>query len=248
MNNMKKILVAAMLLVIGSSALADGHGEVMGLEDSEYKSKAVAWINATYTSHAAFKAMVKKNMAKDGVFMPRRYVGFGFQLDPNNDEQMVVAWVTPDTPAAEVLMEGDVFASVAGVPATRKNRDRMNFRGKPGQPVKAVIVRDGKKMPIEVKRGVIATPTSKSQSLANLEIADVENWPVDSFEIGEVIGEGNVVYVVSSYVNTEADTGIEFTERTLTRFVFNENGKVAWIGSLGESRFVLEQQGYTISR
>ena len=62
------------------------------------------------------------------------------------------------------------------------------------------------------------------------------------------MGEGNVVYVVSSYKDTEAETGIEFTERVMTRFVFDDDGKVAWIGGLGESRFVLEQQGYTIAR
>ena len=28
----------------------------------------------------------------------------------------------------------------------------------------------------------------------------------------------------------------------------HHHGKVAWLGGLGESRFVLEQQGYTISR
>ena len=99
-----------------------------------------------------------------------------------------------------------------------------------------------------MKRGVITTRTSKAQALKNLEIANAENWPVDSFEIGEVIAEGNVVYVISTYVDTEAATGIEFKERQLARFVFDENGKVAWLGGMGESRFVLEQQGYTISR
>jgi hypothetical protein len=32
------------------------------------------------------------------------------------------------------------------------------------------------------------------------------------------------------------------------RFTFNESGKVASIRNLSEDRFVLEQQGYTISR
>ncbi len=161
---------------------------------------------------------------------------------------MTVVRVTPDTPASKVLEEGDVFVSVGGVAATYENRDKMSFRGKPGEPVKAVIQRGGKEMPIEVKRGIIATSSSKAQSLKNIPLGDRENWGVTSFEIDEVISEGNVVYVVSSYVDTEADTGIEFTERQMTRFVFDEDGKVSWIGGLGESRFVLEQQGYTITR
>ena len=192
--------------------------------------------------------MVKKNMADDGIFRPSRYVGLGFQLDPNNDDSMTVVRVTPDTPAAKVLKEGDVFVSVGGVDATEENRGRMIFRGKPGEPVKAVIKRDGKEMAIEVKRGIIDITRNKAQSLNDISLGDRENWGVDSFQIDEVVGEGNVVYVVSSYTDTEADTGIEYTERVMNRFVFDEDGKVAWLGGLGESRFVLEQQGYTISR
>ena len=138
--------------------------------------------------------------------------------------------------------------SVAGVPATPENRYKMIFRGKPGEPVKAVISRGGKEMPIEVKRGIISTTTSKAQSLKNIPLGDRETWGVDSFQIDEVLSEGNVVHVVSSYTDTEADTGIEYTERQMTRFVFDDDGKVSWVGGLGESRFVLEQQGYTISR
>ena len=193
-------------------------------------------------------AMVEENMAEDGVFRPGRYVGLGFQLDTNPDDPMTVTWVMPGTPASEVLKVGDVFVSVAGIPATEENSDKLTFRGKPGEPVKAVIQRGDKQMDIEVKRGVIARSQTKAESLANIPLGDRENWGVDSFNIDEVISEGNVVYVVSSYVDTEATTGIQYTERTATRFVFDDDGKVAWLGGLGESRFVLEQQGYTISR
>ena len=124
----------------------------------------------------------------------------------------------------------------------------MSFRGQPGEAVKAVITRGGKEMQIEVKRGVIATTQTKTQTLANIPLGNRENWPVDSFQIDEVLGEGNVVYVVSSYTETEADTNLKYTERVIARFVFDDHGKVAWTGGLGESRFVLEQQGYTISR
>jgi C-terminal processing protease CtpA/Prc len=191
---------------------------------------------------------VKKNMADNGAFHPPRYVGLGFQLDSNINDAMKVVRVTPDTPASEVLMEGDVFVSVAGIPATPENNGKMSFRGQPGETVKAVIIRGGKEMAIEVKRGVIAITQTKAQSLANIVLGNRENWPVDSFQIDEVLGEGNVVYVVSSYTDTEADTNIKYTERIISRFVFDDHGKVAWTGGLGESRFVLEQQGYTISR
>ena len=248
MNNVSKVILGAVFTAVSATSMADGHGKPMGLTESENEKLAVAWVTAGYTGMDETLAMVKENMAEDGIFRPGRYVGFGFQLDPNNEDAMTVVRVTPDTPASKVLEEGDVFVSVGGVAATYENRDKMSFRGKPGEPVKAVIQRGGKEMPIEVKRGIIATSSSKAQSLKNIPLGDRENWGVDSFEIDEVISEGNVVYVVSSYVDTEADTGIEFTERQMTRFVFDEDGKVSWIGGLGESRFVLEQQGYTISR
>jgi len=34
----------------------------------------------------------------------------------------------------------------------------------------------------------------------------------------------------------------------VTRFTFNEKSKIQAYGSLGEDRFILEQQGYKISR
>jgi hypothetical protein len=248
MNNVSKMVLGAVFTAISMTSIADGHGKPMGLTEGPNEKLAVAWVTAAYTGMDETLAMVKENMAEDGILRPDRYVGFGFQLDPNNEDEMTVVRVTPDTPASEVLKEGDVFVSVAGVPATYENRDKMSFRGKPGEPVKAVIRRDGKEMAIEVKRGIIATTTSKEQLLKNIPLGDRENWGVDSFQIDEVLSEGNVTYVVSSYTDTEDDTGIEYTERTMTRFVFDDDGKVSWVGGLGESRFVLEQQGYTITR
>ena len=249
MNNVSKVILGAVFIAVSATSMADGHGEPKGLTEGPNEKLAIAWVTAGYTGMGEILAMVKEHMAEDGIFRPGRYVGFGFQLDPNDEDPMTVVRVTPDTPASTVLQEGDVFVSVGGVPATYENRDKMTFRGKPGEPVNAVISRDGKEIPIEVKRGIISTATSKAQSLKNIPLGDRESWGVDSFEIDEVISEGNVVYVVSSYVDTETGTGIEYVERQITRFVFDDDGKVAWVGGgLGESRFVLEQQGYTITR
>lgn len=248
MNIISKVIAGVALTTMSVTAMSDGHGEPKGLSESPNEKLAVAWVSAAYTGMDELLAMVKANMAEDGIFRPDRYVGLGFQLDSNPDDAMNVVRVMPGTPASKVLQVGDVFVSVAGVPATPENSGKMTFRGKPGGSVKAVIKRDGEEKNIEVKRGVIAMTQTKAQSLANIPLGDRENWGVDSFQIDEVVGEGNVVYVVSSYTDTEAETGIEYTERVVNRFVFNDDGKVAWLGSLGESRFVLEQQGYTISR
>ena len=130
------------LAMLAASALAWG-----AHHENANEKVATDWIKATHAGQAQTRAYVEKYMADDGIFEQGRYVGFGFSLDPKNEDQMVVASVTPGTPAASVLEVGDVFESVSGVPATRENRDRMSFRGKPGEPVKAVVKRDGKTMP-----------------------------------------------------------------------------------------------------
>ena len=241
---MEKHLTAGLgivMLVFGASAWAAHH-------ENANETIATEWIKATHTGHAETRAMVEKHMADNGIFEQDRYVGFGFSLDPKNEDQMVVASVTPGTPAASVLKVGDVFESVKGVPATRENRDRMSFRGKPGEPVKAVVKRDGKTMPIEVRRGIIDAKLSKAETLAGIDRANADTWGVDKGSIVEVLSKGNVVYVVDETKDTDDVSGLPFENRSITRFEFNDAGKVVNVRSMGESRFVLEQLGYTIER
>ena len=112
---------------------------------------ATAWVTASYTSQDAALSMVDQNMAGDGVQVGSRYVGFGFVWDPEGDG-MVVNYVVPESPASAVLMEGDSFVEVNGVRLTNENRINLGFRGKPGENVDAVILRDGVEMPISVAR------------------------------------------------------------------------------------------------
>lgn len=212
------------------------------------KEVAAGWMKSACGELAPFMAYIEKHMADDGIILPARYVGFGFQLDSDPEDEMRVVMVTPNTPASKVLKEGDVFVSVNGVPSTYENRDKMSFRGKPGEPVPAVILRDGKEMEIEVNRGVIETANDKERVLMGLRLADAEDWPADSCSVVEVVAEGNVVYVHREWSDTESETGYKFKQRDVTRFEFNEAGQVSKLWGLGEGRFVLEQLGYTISR
>jgi hypothetical protein len=124
----------------------------------------------------------------------------------------------------------------------------MSFRGKPGEAVKAVIRRGDETMPIEVTRGVIASTASKDLVLENMARADAETWPVTEGKIVEVLSKGNVVYVVHEIKDVDDDNGLPFENRVISRFEFNDAGQVASVRNQGESRFVLEQTGYTISR
>lgn len=235
---------AAATLALTATAVFAAHHE--GPKDP--KKVAAGWLKSACGELEPFMAYVEKHMADDGVFMPARYVGFGFQLDSDPEDEMRVVMVTPDTPASKVLKKDDVFVSVNGVPSTYENRDKMTFRGKPGEPVPAVILRDGKEMEIEVNRGVIEAVNDKERALMGLKLADPEDWPADSCSVVEVVGEGNVVYVHREWSDTEAETGYKFKQRDVTRFEFNDDGQISKVWGLGEGRFVLEQLGYTISR
>ena len=241
MNTINKALIGVVILSVGVTAWGAHH-------ETPNEKMAMAWVKAGHTGKAETIAMVEKNMAADGVFVQPRYVGFGFGFDPQNDEEMVVVNVTPGSPASKVLQVGDVFVSANGIPATRENRDRMSFRGKPGEPVKAVIRRGDETMPIEVRRGIIAARTPKAVVLENMARADAETWPVAEGRIVEVLSKGNVVYVVHEIKDVDDDSGLPFENRVITRFEFNDAGQVTSVRGQGESRFVLEQTGYTISR
>ena len=115
---------------------------------------ATAWVTASYTSKDSALSMVKENMSDDGVSVGDRYVGFGFVWDPEGDG-MVVDYVVPESPAAGVLMEGDSFVEVNGTRLTNENRNRLGFRGMPGENVDAVVMRDGVEMPISIARGPV---------------------------------------------------------------------------------------------
>ena len=90
MNNVSKLILGAVFTAVSATALADGHGKPMGLTEGPHEKLAVAWVTASYTGMDETLAMVKENMAEDGIFRPARYVGFGFTLDSNPDDEMRV--------------------------------------------------------------------------------------------------------------------------------------------------------------
>ena len=229
MKNTYKSLLLAIAVTLSGPTLAEHHE---GYSPNE--ALAVAWVKAGHTGKAATKAMVEENMAADGVTHQNRYVGFGFSYDPQNEESMIITNITPDSPASSVLMEGDTFVSVQGIPATTENRERLSFRGKPGEAVKAVIKRGDKDIPVEISRGVIAAVTPKAEVLEGIESANAEDWPVNEGRIVEVMSKDKVVYVVHEVKDTDNQNGMVY--------------EVASTRSMGEDRFVLEQTGFSISR
>ena len=235
-------------IILGTIVFLSGSLFSMHHENTA-ESVAEAWIKAGHTGKQEAIDFVIKHMATDGVNVPGRYVGFGFMYNPNAEPgTMVVTGIMPNSPASKVLKVGDSFLSVNNVRVNERNMDKLNFRGKPGEEVKAVIQRDGKRQNISVARGVISTTYTKEQVLRNMNTALAEDWKPDEANIVEVVSKDNIVYVLHWAKDTDDNSGLPFEAYTVTRFVFNDEGQVERIGNLSEDRFVLEQQGYKISR
>lgn len=243
MNNTYRSLILAVIVAISGPVMAEHHESY-----SPNEATSVAWVEAMHTGQAETKAMVEKHMAADGIAHQNRYVGFGFSYDPQNEDQLVITNITPESPAAAVLKEGDIFVSVRGIPATDENRDRLSFRGKPGEAVKAVIKRGDKSIPVEISRGVIAAKNSKPEVLEAIAAGNAENWPVNEGRIVEVISKDNIVYVVHHVKDTDDQNGMAYEAYYISRFEFNDKGQVLSTRGMGEDRFVLEQTGFSISR
>ena len=87
--DIKKIIVGLSVVLISLSIFADHHRGGM----KSMAAVAESWVKAQYTSKEKTLAMVKNHMAEDGVSFSGRFVGFGFNWDPQNEEGMIVTRV-----------------------------------------------------------------------------------------------------------------------------------------------------------
>ncbi len=217
---------------------------------------AKAWLTDFHTSRPAFTAMVKENMASDGVVVNNRFVGFGMMWDNvrgTEEGRMVLTEVRPDGPASGTVKAGDEFISVRGIPVTKESMqgDKLRLRGKAGEAVAAVIKRDGKEIPIEMTRGKVPEAlTTKNRLLENLSRGkdDEWYWKNSKIQIKEVIGDANVLYARFQVIHTDSVSKLPFEVERVLRFTFNNEGKITSTWGLSEERFQLEQTGFTISR
>ena len=160
---------------------------------------------------------------------------------------MIIDRVIAGSPASKVLKAGDDFVEVNGIRVSEETMGQLSFRGKPGEPVKATVMRDGKEIDISVARGIISNNSGKAELMADLEMGDADDWGVE-LKVNEVLSKANVVYVWTTVNSVDTQVNLPFEQHVVTRFVFNKEGQVEAIGNISEDRFVLEQTGYTISR
>ena len=250
---LKLITHRAVTGVLSMSAIAlltaCSAGEVPAPAENPNIATATKWVTANATGKTETLAAVQALMAQDGQLYRRRYVGFGFTWDPNDEQgRMIVGTVTPGSPVEGILQPDDQFLSVRGMAVNEENMGKLDFRGKPGEVVNAVIQRGDETMDISVARGIIDPSIGKEQVLEWLGGGDADTWAPDKWELIEAVGQGNVVYVWTQTWDTDDESGLPVDTYTVTRFEFNAAGQVVALGNLGEERFALEQAGWTISR
>ena len=217
---------------------------------------AESWVASSYESKDAALNMVTENMSDEGYNIGARYIGFGFNFnaDAMETDGMVVTNVIEGGPASSVLQLGDKFLSVNDVLVTQESVDNgsLSFRGTPGVPVSAVIERDGEEISITVERGIVEPKYSKAQIIQRISNANADNWGENSlgYEIREVVADVSkgVVYVKTWDKFLDDVSGREAEALTLTRFEFDQNGKVLTVGNMTESELVLRQTGWSITR
>ena len=92
--------------------------------------------------------------------------------------------------------------------------------------------------------------STKAQVLDNMNDAVAEDWPAIDYKIIEVAGnpKEQVVYVWSwnksmiTLYNKEAESNV------VTRFRFNDDGKVVALSNLSEELLVQNQLGFRLTR
>ena len=99
------------------------------------------------------------------------------------------------------------------------------------------------------QRGLYTSCTFKNlDHFAKMADQDAEDWADESHTIHEVVGSGDVIYAWTQAVNTDETSGASVDVHTVSRFQFNADGQVVALANINESRFALEQMGYTITR
>ena len=251
LNTKVKIGLMQVLLVVCCSATAHQHeGKIKAIAKADRGIVEIAqgWIKTRSTNQQLTADYVKAHMAESGIINGGRYVGFGFVFDPENEGRMVVARIVDESPASKVLEAGDEFVEVNEVEVNQENMDKLSFRGKPGEQVQTVLIRDGKKMSVSIARGIISNVYGKTILLDEIASANPDNWGVDELTIHESVRKDNVVYVWSEIKDVDWQSKLPYESHVVTRFVFDDHHRITRVGELQEDRFVLEQQGFQISR
>ncbi len=136
---------------------------------------------------------VSDRVRTDALFQEGKTVGLGFRTERNDADEVVVAWVTPDSPAAQAdLRRSDVLRAVAGVSVPEIDADdrwkELYGENEPGVSVRISVQRPGE-APREVE---LTKDWITINTVPVVDVLDGERGPVGYF-------------VFSGFVDTSTD-------------------------------------------
>jgi hypothetical protein len=173
--------------------------------------------------------------SEECVFYNPPYVGLGFFPDDSSGERLIVKMIVPNSPAAEVLQQGDVLLRASDAHGTWEGYDDLRTglwgQGILGTDLSLALLRNGDTIEVTIKRGRI---DGFDLSIATLH--DVwrhfllEEMPDLKTEIIQIMATGDLVayFATNTGTSTIYNQSAVWTECNILRM---ENGKIVqWWG------------------
>ena len=236
--------IALLVITLGTRAVADE------ATDKAHQDVIRGWTESL-NSQDRYIAYVNTHLAEDGKYIGQPYIGLGINTntDMHVTGHLVALHVRPGDPAATAgIKDGDELYSVGGVRVTKKNQDRLPFHGKAGEKVPVIVLRGGKQVSFTVIRGRIENVRSKAQLMQDSRDQTPADFASQRGRIDEIVGKSPVYFVRGRFTAIETATKLPFEFDYVTRFEFDEAGKVKVFQDWGQDEYVQSQLGFKVSR
>ena len=173
--------------------------------------------------------------SEECVFYSPPYVGLGFFPDDSSGERLEVKRVVPNSPATEVLKQGDVILRASDDNGSWEGYDQLRTglwgQGKLGTEVTLTLLRSGETIEATIKRGRIDGFNLPIETLLDVwRHFLLEEMPDLKTEIIQIMASGDLVafYAANTGTSTIYNQSAVWTECNILRL---ENGKIVeWWG------------------
>jgi hypothetical protein len=188
--------------------------------------------------------------SEECIFNNPPYVGLGFFPDDSSGERLEVKTVVPNSPATEVLQQGDVVLRASDDNESWEGYDQLRTglwgQGKLGTEVTLTLLRSGEPIEATIKRGridgfylPIATLQDVWQHFMLEEMPDLKT------EIIQIMASGDLVafYAANTGTSTIYNQSAVWTECNILRL---ENGKIVEWWGVEDTLSEWRQMGFQI--
>lgn len=188
--------------------------------------------------------------SKDCVFYNAPYVGLGFFPDDSSGDHLVVKMVVPNSPAADVLQQGDVMLRASDDSGTWEGFDQLRTglwgQGKLGTDLTLTILRNGETIEATITRGQIDGFDLNIATLLDVwRHFLLEEMPDLKTEIIQIMASGDLVayFATNTGTSTIYDQSAVWAECNLLRL---DNGKIVEWWGVEDTLSQWRQLGYQI--